>query len=110
MTATAPPVVGNEALQAPQRNAEVAKVKLAFSSADSSQLSLVPGDLVEIVERTATGWIYGCLVTHPPRLQDGGNQTTAMLEGWFPQWACESTAAQRPVQATPWPVQPWTTN
>eukprot|EP00405_Crypthecodinium_cohnii_P058812 CAMPEP_0206611992 /NCGR_PEP_ID=MMETSP0325_2-20121206/55665_1 /ASSEMBLY_ACC=CAM_ASM_000347 /TAXON_ID=2866 /ORGANISM="Crypthecodinium cohnii, Strain Seligo" /LENGTH=829 /DNA_ID=CAMNT_0054131481 /DNA_START=41 /DNA_END=2530 /DNA_ORIENTATION=+ len=50
----------------------------AFVASNASQLSLANADLVEVVERHATGWTYGRKVNFRGDVQ---------AEGWFPDWA-----------------------
>lgn len=74
-SASAPPA----STQAPQ---SVVRAAVApFSAATPSQLSLALGDLVEIVERDASGWTYG------RKAQDGPRQSP--VEGWFPDWCTQ---------------------
>lgn len=58
----------------PKEAKNLATVSTAFNATDSSQLSLVPEEQVEIVQQHTTGWTYG-------RKSNGS-------EGWFPDWAC----------------------
>ena len=48
----------------------------SFSAASASELSLLVGDSVEIIEQHEAGWNYGKKV-------DSGS------EGWFPAWAVQ---------------------
>lgn len=50
-------------------------VSTKFQAADDSQLSLEAGDHVEILQREACGWTFGCKVGAPQYM------------GWFPEWA-----------------------
>jgi hypothetical protein len=59
----------------PKENKNIVTVTTAFSATDSSQLTLVPDDLVEIVQQHTTGWTYG-------------RKVVDHSEGWFPEWAC----------------------
>eukprot|EP00931_Biecheleriopsis_adriatica_P113588 TRINITY_DN886_c0_g2_i1.p1 TRINITY_DN886_c0_g2~~TRINITY_DN886_c0_g2_i1.p1 ORF type:complete len:889 (-),score=246.94 TRINITY_DN886_c0_g2_i1:100-2766(-) len=76
--AAAPAAATAAAPKAPQTVVRAAVA--TFTSASPSQLSLVAGDLVEIVERDASGWTYGRKVLGAP------------VEGWFPDW-CTAAAA-----------------
>lgn len=92
-TATCPvtatvPAARNEALR-PQQKHETREATAFFTGADDKQLSLAPGDLVEVVQCVASGWIFGRLVLRP------GALPKSELEGWFPDWACAPTGAQR---------------
>lgn len=73
------PASTQAAPKAPQSTARAAIAP--FSAATASQLSLALGDLVEIVERDASGWTYG------RKAQDGPRQTP--VEGWFPDWCTQ---------------------
>jgi len=56
----------------------------AFTAASPSQLTLAQNDLVEIIERHASGWTYGRKVSHGQTAADAA----APCEGWFPDWVC----------------------
>ena len=53
----------------------------SFSAASASQLSLLVGDSVEIIEQHESGWTYG-------RKVESGSAAPA-VEGWFPTWAAK---------------------
>eukprot|EP00746_Dinoflagellata_sp_MGD_P000598 gnl/MRDRNA2_/MRDRNA2_101083_c0_seq1.p1 gnl/MRDRNA2_/MRDRNA2_101083_c0~~gnl/MRDRNA2_/MRDRNA2_101083_c0_seq1.p1 ORF type:complete len:838 (+),score=204.78 gnl/MRDRNA2_/MRDRNA2_101083_c0_seq1:103-2616(+) len=53
--------------------ANLAKVLVAFTAQENSQLTLRMGDEVDIIERHTSGWTFGRI---------NGS------EGWFPNWAC----------------------
>jgi hypothetical protein len=59
----------------PKETKNLVTVTTAFSATDSSQLTLVPDDRVEIVQQHTTGWTYG-------------RKAADLSEGWFPDWAC----------------------
>mmetsp|Transcript_129759 Transcript_129759/g.336546 ORF Transcript_129759/g.336546 Transcript_129759/m.336546 type:complete len:154 (-) Transcript_129759:87-548(-) len=60
----------------------------AFTASSSSQLTLSVADLVEIVERHASGWTYG------RKVSDVRGEGAA--EGWFPDWVVPNQhAAQK---------------
>jgi hypothetical protein len=81
----------NEAVRGQQQCYEVKDIKATFAGVGPSQLSLAPGELVEIVERDASGWTYGRKVTR------ASGPNAPPVEGWFPEWACASGGPRPPV-------------
>merc|ERR1740129_1496948 len=68
---------------APKAPSSVVRVATAaFCSASPSQLSMMVGDLVEIIERDSSGWTYGRKVSQ--HVIDA----LPAVEGWFPDWVC----------------------
>jgi hypothetical protein len=63
-------------------HAPAINVTTKFQAADESQLSLEPGDHVEILQREASGWTFGCKVGAPQAM------------GWFPEWAYATSSQQ----------------
>lgn len=66
---------------APTPQAEARTIKRAanrFDATSPSQLTLAPADLIEIVERHASGWTYGRKVSE--------SSAAEVVEGWFPDW------------------------
>lgn len=59
---------------------EVRAAQTFFTGTNSSQLTLVVNDLVEIIERHPSGWTYG------RKVHQGPNESVAPVEGWFPDW------------------------
>lgn len=58
----------------------VMKANAAFAATSASQLTISVADLVEIVDRHASGWTYG------RKVSEAGADAGAGLEGWFPDW------------------------
>lgn len=58
----------------PKEAKNVMTVTTAFSATHSSQLSVIPDDLVDIVQRHPSGWTFG--------------RKADLSEGWFPDWVC----------------------
>lgn len=54
------------------------------ASGSMALLSLEPGDLVWVLDRQPSGWVYG-----EKRLFDWGSSSDAPCKGWFPSWAIE---------------------
>lgn len=81
-----------------QKSCDVKEVKVAFSGVGPSQLSLAPGELVEVFDRDTSGWTYGRKVLR-------STSPCMPVEGWFPDWAC-GLGALRPTPAAPW-VTAW---
>jgi len=59
----------------------VMRATAPFAATGSSQITLAPEDLVEIVERHTSGWTYGRKVVDAHQSDAGSN-----IEGWFPDW------------------------
>ena len=57
----------------------------SFTATLPAQLSLAPNDFVEILQRHASGWTYGRLVS------DASGAEAPVSEGWFPDAVCEAT-------------------
>mmetsp|Transcript_114850 Transcript_114850/g.366360 ORF Transcript_114850/g.366360 Transcript_114850/m.366360 type:complete len:898 (+) Transcript_114850:133-2826(+) len=88
--AATPAVQQVQAVQQPAQQAQtqpalateartVLRANAAFNATSASQLTLSSSDLVEIVERHASGWTYGRKVSEAA-------SEAAVLEGWFPDW------------------------
>lgn len=73
---------------------EVKEVKVSFAGVGPSQLSLAPGELVEVFDRDTSGWTYGRKVLRAT------SPCMPSIEGWFPDWACGLGASRPP--AAPW--------
>jgi len=83
VAALAPAPAPAPAPVAPKAPSSVVRVATAaFCSASPSQLSMMVGDLVEIIERDSSGWTYGRKVSQ--HVID----VLPAVEGWFPDWVC----------------------
>jgi len=74
--AVAPAVAPAAETSAPvEASRNIVRATAAFAATTPSQLTLMPQDLVELVERHDSGWTYG---------RKAGDSGAA--EGWFPDW------------------------
>lgn len=62
----------------PQRT--VMRATAAFNATSSAQLTVALQELVEVIERHASGWTYG------RRVNEAQVADSTPLEGWFPDW------------------------
>jgi len=70
---------------APSHEPEVTTItaRANFQAADPSQLNLLLGDQVQVIERHNTGWTYG-------------RKNADDSEGWFPDWLLTLTQKEKP--------------
>lgn len=85
----APQVPATAALRPSNPGVEghVVRATAVFNATSTYQLSLSPGERVEVIERHTTGWTYG-------RKAQGS-------EGWFPDWAVPQVPSAAPVETPP---------
>uniref|UniRef100_A0A7S2GCZ0 SH3 domain-containing protein n=1 Tax=Alexandrium andersonii TaxID=327968 RepID=A0A7S2GCZ0_9DINO len=67
----------------------VIRANAAFAATSASQLTVSPGELVEIFDRHASGWTYG------RKVSESGSDAGAGLEGWFPHWVVAPVCPQK---------------
>lgn len=75
------PVVSSQAAAVAAPAAEQRRILRAnskFAATSPSQLTLAASDMIEVVERHASGWTYG------RKVSDSHGVTS--VEGWFPDW------------------------